>query len=469
MRRGGAIARASLLGLALASCALDVTLGAGGKPVTVEQCGDRLDNNGNGLVDEGCVPGKNCRLPMDARAVGSCGLSLGFAWDGRQCVELLGCGCLGSRCASLYDTYLGCKIDKELCESPGDVEICGDGLDNDRNGLVDENCPTPCPPMARDASAPPPESCPDVRPLGYAWDGNTCVEVIGCGCEGPGCLGLAPDLASCLEKNSQCIPWTCQPPVPDVPPDGGPAPSITYESFDPGQCQKLGSLPCGPGSQFFSNECGCGCAGLPAPDPNFPLSVTLHASSSPAECEARKLLCFNPSGRVEGFSDSSGCGCLYKAECPELDAPGVEFQSTDPRECQALSFECKAPDFVAFRGPCGCGCMPANGLCTMPAEAYALTDPYTCASKSIGCPPDRRSFRDFCGCGCVPLEPADGCPDPTAPGVDYLDATPENFAVCDLLSFECDPGQERFSVPLCGCGCRPANGTTTPDDPAPGP
>ncbi|HEU4406181.1 MAG TPA: hypothetical protein VFS43_13030 [Polyangiaceae bacterium] len=477
--RALAAAWASALALALASCVIDVALGVGpGAVASGEICGDQIDNDGDRLVDEGCGVGKDCRLPMDARAVGDCDQPLGFAWNGQSCVELRGCACLGSRCGALYDTGPGCELDKRLCISPDDdLELCGDRVDNDGDQLIDEDCPTPCPAVAQDLAGTLDPSCPDAKVLGYAWDGRACVELKGCRCDGPACDALDPDLDSCLEKTRQCLPAECQSPVEPPQPDGdgsGQTP-IIYESFDPAECARLGPFPCGPGFEFFSNECGCGCVGRPPPDPSLPFSILLHASYDPAECQQRKVTCANTLPQVSDFIDSSGCGCLYKSECPDLSAPGVELNSSDPRACVELDFACKAPEQVAFRGPCGCGCMPAPPeLCSMPAQAYALADPYLCAIKPIDCPPDQRPFRDFCGCGCAPLAAPTDCPDPEAPGVDYLDATPENFAICGLLSYQCGPDQVPFSLPACGCGCRPLDGEPPPPPnpaplPAPGP
>lgn len=479
--RAFAAAWAMGLGLALASCLVDVSLGVGGDGVGGgEVCGDRIDNNGNNLIDEGCDPGpdRNCLLPMDARAYGSCERLLGFAWNGKTCVELRGCTCLGSRCGALYDTGPGCAVDKMLCMNPGvDPEICGDGIDNDGDLLVDEDCPVPCPALLKDLAgmAPPSPDCAD-KLLGYAWDGKSCSEIRGCACEGPACQALTPDLASCQEKNSRCLPFDCQAPVP-VPPapdgsgNGAGSPPINYESFDPAQCEKLGAFPCGPGFEFFSNECGCGCVGYPTPTPDPPFSIRLHASYDAAECDQRKVSCSAGQTQIDNFFDESGCGCLYKTECPDPTAPGVELKD-DPRACDDPNFGCKVPEQVAFRGPCGCGCMPAPpGLCSMPPDAYTVTDPYLCSIKPIGCPTNSRPFRDFCGCGCLPLDEPNNCPDPNAPGVDYLDATPENFSICKLISFACGPGQQPFIDPACGCGCAPFTDEPQPQPspPPPGP
>lgn len=74
-------------------------------PPEAEICGDGIDNNNNGKIDEDC--------PVDPPPAEICG-------DG---VDNNGNG----------------QIDED-CD-PVDVEICGDGIDNNNDGQVDENCP----------------------------------------------------------------------------------------------------------------------------------------------------------------------------------------------------------------------------------------------------------------------------------------------------------------------------------------
>ena len=69
-------------------------------------CGDGIDNDKDGLVDEGCPP-----APVEI-----CGDGIDNDKDG------------------LVDE--GCP--------PAPVEICGDGIDNDKDGLVDEGCTEIC-------------------------------------------------------------------------------------------------------------------------------------------------------------------------------------------------------------------------------------------------------------------------------------------------------------------------------------
>jgi hypothetical protein len=74
-------------------------------PPPVEICGDLIDNNGNGEVDEGCPP-----PPVEV-----CGDGADNNGDG--------------------------QVDED-CPPPL-VELCGDQVDNDEDGVIDEDCPVP--------------------------------------------------------------------------------------------------------------------------------------------------------------------------------------------------------------------------------------------------------------------------------------------------------------------------------------
>jgi hypothetical protein len=117
----------SLRGLALASAA---------NACQPEICGDMVDNNGDGEVEEGC------REVCDA--VDNDG-------DGEideNCREVCGDGEDNDKNGAIDDSCVeicGDGIDNDsddLIDAPC-PEICKDTIDNDRNGRVDENCPLP--------------------------------------------------------------------------------------------------------------------------------------------------------------------------------------------------------------------------------------------------------------------------------------------------------------------------------------
>jgi hypothetical protein len=96
--------------------------GGGTPPPPTERCGDGLDNDGDGLVDEGCAE--------------TCGDGLDNDGDGLVDEECA----VPEVCGDLIDNDLDGQVD-ENC-APEYVEVCGDGLDNDGDGSVDEECDT---------------------------------------------------------------------------------------------------------------------------------------------------------------------------------------------------------------------------------------------------------------------------------------------------------------------------------------
>lgn len=86
-----------------------------------ETCGDSLDNDCDGAIDEGCVcaPGSTAACysgPPSTEDVGTCR-------SGSQTCNASGTG---------YGTCVG--------EIPPTIDLCGDGLDNDCDGISDDGC-----------------------------------------------------------------------------------------------------------------------------------------------------------------------------------------------------------------------------------------------------------------------------------------------------------------------------------------
>lgn len=95
---------------AVADIGADERSAAPPPPPPIEICGDGIDNDGDGLIDEGCPPPPPIEI---------CGDGLDNDGDG------------------LIDE--GCPPPPP----PPPTELCGDGLDNDGDGLIDEGCTMP--------------------------------------------------------------------------------------------------------------------------------------------------------------------------------------------------------------------------------------------------------------------------------------------------------------------------------------
>lgn len=102
-------------------------------PGVPEICADSIDNNCDGQTDEGCTPPPaDCtptvyHLDLDGDGYG------GTLKDVTACVPP----------SDLYVTDGSDCNDNNHTINPGAVEICNDGIDNDCDGELDENCITP--------------------------------------------------------------------------------------------------------------------------------------------------------------------------------------------------------------------------------------------------------------------------------------------------------------------------------------
>ncbi len=177
-----------------------------------EVCGDGLDNDGNGLVDEGCPLGVEiCGDGLDNDGDGVvddgcpeiCGDGLDNDGDG---VVDDGCVCEAGSVAACYDGPVGtvgvgaCHGGTQVCNATGtgydacdgDVvpgaEVCGDGLDNDCDGVVDDGCPEICGDgLDNDRDGVVDVGCPEICGDGLDNDGDGVVDD-GCVCA-PGSVG----------------------------------------------------------------------------------------------------------------------------------------------------------------------------------------------------------------------------------------------------------------------------------------
>jgi len=97
----------------------------------------------------------------------------GFAFDGKSCVAINGCNCIGSDCDNLSPDPMGCGIEFGECQdSCAADDVQGVGM------------------------------CAAI--LGFAWNGQSCVAIGGCDCVGSDCESLSMNPIDCLKEHTQC-------------------------------------------------------------------------------------------------------------------------------------------------------------------------------------------------------------------------------------------------------------------------
>jgi hypothetical protein len=138
-------------------------------PVYAETCGDGIDNDCDGIVDDCCEGVNCCDADNDGFGVGTgcegpqdcndgdpgAGENLGeeICGDGQDndCDGITDDCCEGVLCCDAdndgYGVGIGCPgpqdPDDDDPQNPADEETCGDGIDNDLNGIIDDP-PCPC-------------------------------------------------------------------------------------------------------------------------------------------------------------------------------------------------------------------------------------------------------------------------------------------------------------------------------------
>jgi hypothetical protein len=139
-------------------------------------CPDGWERFSSELCGCGCQRSDDPCAPQDIRGEGNCRAVLGVKFDGDSCETVGGCSCDGYDCDDMYSTLEECRSENSQCLSDG-----------------------PCAPQDARGEGP----CEAL--LGVKFDGDSCVSVGGCSCEGNDCDDLYRTREACRSANSECL------------------------------------------------------------------------------------------------------------------------------------------------------------------------------------------------------------------------------------------------------------------------
>ncbi len=302
-----------------------------------------------------------------ALALGACSTPEQIAFESRRAshgLTLTGSCEAAETCGGSSEGSCWCD---DQCVSFGDcctdaAEVCG----------VDECDPARgdgCPEGERCVDGPPADCQPedacgaqDARSegmcmafWGYAWDGERCVGLSGCGCEGDDCAALPMELEACEAAYATC---DCR---------DAADPAVHHVTQDPSVCQVI-RYTCAPGQEMFSDACGCGCVDPePAPtcasnadcgeDAFCAFTDTCGEGDGVGECVTRPQACTHHYDPVCGCDDRTyGNACMAANSGVNVAAPGACPPAADSCEDQcgdaSRDGSCYCDDWCEAFGDC---------------------------------------------------------------------------------------------------------------------
>jgi hypothetical protein len=293
-------------------------------PDAMEADGAPVDAGG----DADPPTGPTCAA-LEVEGVGTCRALLGFGWNGRACISLSGCDCEGRDCDALHPSLEACKAAHDAC--------------------------APCEAMDVQEVG----SCEPVR--GYFFDGEACVLLSGCACEGDDCDRVYGSMETCEAAYRACL-------------EGSP-----HGCRTDGDCEE-GAEWCVDGECVPCDDTGTAC------DIGCSQGWDLYSRNGCTACECAPINVCDGSADCAGSPQGEVCvpGRFCTDWCPEGD-PSCCFGNV------CASEDCAAEEPY----PHGCferGC-PAGETCEEGAE---------CIPTSCECIDDFWICTDDCGGGaCV--------------------------------------------------------------------
>jgi hypothetical protein len=369
---------------ALLYCLLALSCSSGG--------GNAAPSGGSKQLGERCEKTEECASLLCVRLDESSGVCSKACDTAQACPASDNWDCLG---------VPGQALSVCACLPLADHEVCGDGLDNDCNGLVDD--------CQRCDGAPVPiddhENC---GACGKACRADQACSSKECGCPkatpdecGDKCTSLDTDALNCGKCGTQCaLGQACQK-----------GECVCDDFVKPDYCEGVGCL------DLSSDNSNCG---------SCENSCDLGRS-----CSSGKCVC--PAGGPQGFCPDVGC----------LDL------ATDAKNCGSCGNACDAgQSCVAGKCACPAGQSTCDGTCVDLA-----TDEQNCGECGVSCPMGQACVSGACGCNGASIT---ACGEACADLGNDLD----NCGTCGNACADgehCNGKCECASGVYCGSSCMAAN------------